>query len=69
MIITISTLGNAQDFGDLLIQSTQCCREHLASRSQEDYFWWISLSGNIIEFLPFASTGDATDFGDLLQSK
>ena len=67
--ITIGTLGNSVDFGDLssgryyaqgLSSST---RGVTAGAYQESPG---SSSSNIIEFITIASTGDATDFGDLI---
>ena len=67
--ITIGTLGNSVDFGDLssgryyaqgLSSST---RGVTAGAYQESPG---SSSSNIIEFITIASTGDATDFGDLV---
>ena len=65
--ITISTFGADQDFGDL--SASRQFSIGLASRTRG-----ISLGGrssnspfpttNVIEFVTFASTGDATDFGD-----
>ena len=62
--ITVSTLGNAQDFGDLNneIYLTAAC----SSRTRA-----FAISGetnttvNVIEFVIFASTGNATNYGDL----
>ena len=64
--ITISTTGNAQDFGDLTVQCIKWC------------FWCGSATrgviagggvppstNNTIEFITIASTGNAQDFGDL----
>ena len=65
--ITISTFGADQDFGDLSVSKQ--FSTGLASRTRG-----ISVGGrssnspypslNTIEFVTFASTGDATDFGD-----
>jgi len=62
--ITISTLGNAQDFGDLA--STAAAPGSVASRTRG-----IRAGGapdNTIEFVTISSTGNAADFGDLIQS-
>ena len=67
--ITIETLGNTQDFGDLA--TTAAVPGGVASRTR-------GLRGgggaaptnsanNTIEFITIASTGDSTDFGDLVQ--
>jgi len=59
--LTISTLGNSQDFGDVSTQRTG--NPGLSSRTRA-----IIGSGygpaNQIEFVTMASQGDATDFGD-----
>jgi hypothetical protein len=63
--VTIETLGDAQDFGDLTVET-----EYPAGTS--DRTRGLTLSGqtgsggiNVISFVTIASTGDATDFGDL----
>ena len=69
--ISISTFGNAQDFGDLT-----------GTRQQDIWFrtsatrtivcWWILAHHNIfdtIHFVTISSTGDATRFWNLTQSK
>ena len=62
--ITISTTGNAQDFGDLTVARGALfgCSSNLrgvfaggASPS----------AGNTIDFVTISTTGDAADFGDL----
>ena len=65
--ITVSTLGNAQDFGDLNneVYLTAAC----SSRTRA-----FAIAGetgttiNVIEFVTFASTGNATDFGDIINA-
>ena len=61
--ITISTLGNAQDFGDL---SSARGEGAAATNHIRGLYFGGDPSLNIIEFVTFASTGDVTDFGDLL---
>ena len=69
--ITISTLGNAQDFGDLSANrrlSSSC------SNSTRGIFGGgiEAPSGstvNTIEYITIASTGDSIDFGDLTQAR
>ena len=65
--LTISTLGNTQDFGDLA--AGQNANAGLSSRTRG-----LSIGGsrsspvgrvNVIEFFTFASLGDAADFGDM----
>ena len=63
--ITVSTLGNAQDFGDITTTTARpggCgsgTRGLLAGGSTP------SVYVNTIEYITFASTGDALNFGDL----
>ena len=65
--LTISTLGNTQDFGDLAAGIN--ANAGLSSRTRG-----LSIGGsrsspvgrvNVIEFFTFASLGDAADFGDM----
>jgi len=59
--VTISTLGNAADFGDLLSaqQRTGCC-----SNAVRGVIGAGAPATNQISFITMASNGDATDFGD-----
>ena len=67
--ITIASLGNAQDFGDLTLTGTQPAgvsspiRAVFAGRSdgggEED----------VIDYVTIATTGDAVDFGNLLAGR
>jgi hypothetical protein len=64
--ITITTLGNSQDFGDL-----SQTRHSLASFSSSTRGVWSGgttpgLTYNIIDFVTISSSGNASDFGDLL---
>jgi len=69
--INIATTGNAIDFGDLTIG-----RDHLGGTSSRTRGIFASgweqtpsaSADNRIDFVTIASTGDATDFGDLSQS-
>ena len=61
--ITISTLGNAQDFGDL---SSARQEGAAATNHIRGLYFGGDPSLNIIEFVTFASTGDVIDFGDLI---
>ena len=67
--ITIGTLGNSVDFGDLssaryYVQGlSSSTRGVVAGGYQESPG---STSMNVIDFITIASTGDATDFGDLI---
>lgn len=62
--VTIMTLGNAVDFGDLLeaTNGTAAC-----SSSTRGLFGSGYTTGNVnvIQYITLASTGNATDFGDL----
>ena len=61
--VTISTAGDAQDFGNL----TGAKQEGAAATNHlRGLYFGGDPSLNIIEFVTFASLGDATDFGDLL---
>tara|TARA_R110001592_G_scaffold21221_1_gene86011 strand:+ start:978 stop:2141 length:1164 start_codon:yes stop_codon:yes gene_type:complete len=67
--ITISTLGNAQDFGDLV--STASAPGGVASRTRGVVAGGgaapTNAANNVISAITISSTGDATDFGDLVQ--
>ena len=65
--ITISTLGNGQDFGDLTVARFQL--GGTASRTRAVFnFGEVTGSPNFtntIDFVTIASTGNASDFGDI----
>ena len=61
-MITMSTLGNSADFGDLLITPGQCGG---ASNSVRGIF----SGGTSINYVTIATLGDALDFGDLSNSQ
>jgi len=65
--ITISTMGNAQDFGN----STDSRYTYSTCASSTRGFMGGGFSGLVdtIDFVTFASTGNATDFGNLTQSR
>ena len=65
--ITISTLGNAQDFGN----STDSRYTYSTCASRTRGFMAGGFSGltDTIDFVTFSSTGNATDFGNLTQSR
>ena len=65
--ITISTLGNAQDFGN----STDSRYTYSTCASSTRGFMGGGFSALVdtIDFVTFASTGNATDFGNLTQSR
>jgi hypothetical protein len=60
--ITITTTGNATDFGDLTV-----ARQYLAacSSSSRGVFGGGNPSINTLDYITIATTGNATDFGDL----
>ena len=63
--ITISTAGNASDFGDATIN-----HEGGAASSRVRYCGTGTLGySNVIDYVTFATTGDAVDFGDLTASE
>ena len=66
--VTISTTGNAQDFGDLTQAKNRIAA---ASNSTRGIFYTGGITPiitrvNTIEFITIATTGNATDFGDSL---
>ena len=67
--ITLATLGNGTDFGDLLLVRN----DHDAVSSSTRGFVVAGANApaktNSIEFVTIASTGDAADFGDLTQTR
>ena len=65
--ITLSTLGDSQDFGDLTDPRNQLA----SSASRTRGIWAGGYSGfkDRIDFVTFSSTGDATDFGNLTQNR
>jgi hypothetical protein len=69
--VTISTLGNSADFGDLTVARSQTGGAASPTRG-------IFMGGNIpsspntvttIDYVQISSLGDAIDFGDLLQNR
>ena len=68
--VTISTLGNAQDFGNLT-QSHGNGSSQGGCASRTRGIWLSGQLGtspnysNIIQFVTFSSTGNASDFGDI----
>ena len=65
--ITISTMGNAQDFGN----STDARYTYSTCASSTRGFMGGGFSGLVdtIDFVTFSSTGNATDFGNLTQAR
>ena len=67
--VTLASLGNAIDFGKL---STVRTNGGGANHTRTYFLWWISgypSTVNIIEFVEIATTGDAQDFGDLIEGE
>jgi len=69
--ITISTLGNAIDFGDLTDNREYLAMGPLSSRTRLVFAGGQSYPSpndemNLIDYVTIASTGDATNFGDLI---
>ena len=65
--ITISTMGNAQDFGNST--DSRYTYSTCASRTRGFIAGGAFSLVDTIEFVTFASTGNATDFGNLTQSR
>lgn len=62
--ITISSTGNASDFGDLL--TSRHTLSSCSSNTRGIFGGGVTSSNtNVIEFITISSTGDAADFGDL----
>ena len=59
--ITITTTGNASDFGDLSVNRTPDANASSLTRS----VFVGGSSGNVMDYVTFTSSGNATDFGDL----
>ena len=66
--VTIATLGNAQDFGDLSDSSTECRGSASRTRFVFNLGFTPSVS-NVIEFVQFATKANSQDFGDLTVSR
>ncbi len=65
--LTISTLGNSEDFGDMTYKGQYPSRGHVSSRSRGLFAGGYTTTGrkNHIDFVTISSTGNAADFGDL----
>ena len=59
--LTMETLGNASDFGDLTAAKQRCGANSSSTRAVVA----ITGSGNAIDYKEWASNGNASDFGDL----
>jgi len=64
--ITLSTSGNAADFGDI-VQSNGNGLAACSSTTRGIYAGNGESQQNVIQYITIASTGNATDFGDLLE--
>ena len=67
--ITISTLGNSQDFGDLNIAARQGTGFSSRTRAIQAGGYDGSSRRNNIDFVTIPSLGNATDFGDLQETR
>ena len=63
--ITISSTGNATDFGDLTEVKSELAACSSSTRALTGGGWTGSAVVNTIEYFTMASTGNGTDFGDL----
>ena len=67
--VTIATTGNATDFGDLTTVRSRVNNGQVSSGTRGVFAGGLNvsdLSSNTIDFITIASTGNATDFGDLI---
>jgi len=70
--VTIASVGNATDFGDLFMARGHLCSASSPVGATRGLFAGGSGTGssvNTIEYITIASTGNATDFGDLLSAR
>ena len=68
--LTVSSLGNTQDFGDLStgrnFQAQNCCnRSRMIFGGGYNGTGWV----NIIDFITVSSLGNSTDFGDVTEKR
>ena len=67
--VEIATLGNAVDFGDLTLDRTELSAVSDPTRAVINGGYRapdsVSTTTNIMDFISFASPGNAQDFGDL----
>ena len=64
--ITIATLGNATDFGDLSV--TRQVAGSCNSNTRGCFGGGVTMS-NVIDYITIATPGNATDFGDLTAAR
>ena len=62
--VTIATLGNAQNFGDLTVASSGTRGAASPTRGVFTH-WDVGQSNTVIDYVQIMSTGDAVDFGDI----
>ena len=67
--ITISSTGNAQDFGDMLAAAFGSLQAGCSSSTRGISAGSYGPNTNTIQYLTIASTGNTQDFGDLTQVK
>ena len=72
--ITLASSGNAQDFGDLTVARGSQFGGSVGSCSSSTRGIWAggfngSSKQNVIDYVTIASTGNATDFGNLTQAR
>ena len=66
--ITISTTGNAQDFGDLSNGKTYPAATSNGTNDRGVFGGDYDPDSNIIEYITISTTGNSSDFGDLSQT-
>ena len=69
--VTISSLGNGQDFGDLISGSSTMGVTPVGNSTRGIFAGALvsSTLSNMIQFVTIASTGNAQDFGDLIETR
>jgi hypothetical protein len=63
--VTISTTGNAIDFGDMIVQRYNISSASSNTRGLFAAGFLNPTATNVIDFITISSTGNAADFGDL----
>lgn len=66
--VTIASVGNATDFGDLTIARQGCTTTSSTVRAITCGGFTGSTNYNIIDYVTIASTGNSIDFGDLVET-
>ena len=69
--VTISSLGNGQDFGDLISGSATMGVTPVGNSTRGIFAGALlsSTLSNVIQFVTITSTGDSQDFGDLIETR